>query len=149
MMTIDKLHPPCVGTNINVQAKWMQDSSNRSHWLIKNFTYLGLLPSSPSTDPSPSITPSKHKCVFGAPQEQSPSKTDSPPPTMKMDLGSSLKIQQKIMDITTTEDGDDIDDKKRVKGKCIQQNLPLIVNIFFGLYYHFLYKICVIPYFMY
>src|SRR5260370_37935216 len=110
----------------------MRDSSNQSHWLIKNFTYLGLLPSSPSTDPSPSVTPSKCKHVFGAPQEQSPSKTDSPSPTMKMDLGSSLKIEQNIMDITTTEDGDDIDDKKKGKRKMIQQNLPLIINIFWG-----------------
>ena len=120
----DKLCPPCVGTNINVQAKWMQDSSNQSHWLIKNFTYLGLLPSSPSTDPSPSVTPSKCKCVFGAPQEQSPSKTDSPSPTMKMDLGSSSKIEQNIMDITTMEDGDDIDDKKKGKRKMCSTKPP-------------------------
>src|SRR5260370_38630686 len=102
----------------------MRDSSNQSHWLIENFTYLGLLPLSPSTDPSPSITPSKHKCVFGAPKEQSPSKTDSPSPTVKMDLGSSSNIEQNIMDITTMEDGDDIDDKKKGKRKMHSTKPP-------------------------
>ncbi|KAM6502650.1 hypothetical protein JOM56_002627 [Amanita muscaria] len=71
----DNFRMPRVGGNVEVQAKWIRDTSNphRSHWLVEHVTFLGALANTAPAGPSSPTSPIRRR-LFGAPKTASTSK---------------------------------------------------------------------------
>jgi len=75
---------PRIGANVEVEAKWIRDSPNRSHWIVQKISYLGALPANVPAMPSTPASSPNRKRLFGAGKTASTSKrVASPPPNVE------------------------------------------------------------------